>query len=87
MDSLDQLRCDLAHPAASCLLGDLGAVGGPVLVGVQLVLVLVLHLQGDGLGACARCPAAAGLLSRCRGLGGRFGSEAPRGHLVVFLRG
>lgn len=70
---------------AALLLCDLGAVRGPVLVGVNLVLVLVLlRLQGDRLGAGGGRPVA-----RCLGggVGGAFGFLVTGARLILFLRG
>lgn len=72
----------------SLLLGDLGAVRGPVLVGVDLILVLVLlRLQGDRLGPGGSRPVAAWRLGGRGGMGGAFGFGSPGIHLIIFLRG
>lgn len=78
--------------SASCLalLGDLGAVRGPVLVRVGLALGLVLLcFQGDGLGAGDGCSLAAGRLGGGGGggMGGAFGFQGASIRLVLFLRG
>lgn len=67
------------------LLGDLGAVRGPVLVGVNLVLVLVLRLHRDRFGAGGSRPVAARRLGGR--MGGAFGFRITDACLIFFLRG
>lgn len=85
---------DITLPWHTCqhvtvlLLCNLSAVRGPVLVRVNVVLILILlHFQGDRLGPGGGRPVAVWRLVRGGRMGGAFGSGDTATRLVFFIRG